>query len=208
MQTSSELGVFATFAVALVVILVVSGARQRGRHEAAQKQALAQAEAHARIAAIESGKFDEVAAAGVVPLPGERFFFAESAQHGQFYQERVTRGSNPALYIPLGHGYRLRAGSFTARSGASENFRWDAIGTLYFSNVRLAFKPNDSPALVSIPYSTVLSYDAHPDGLALNVDKVGVQQFKTPNDCAGVLFQKIIQQRIPGIGALEPSTRL
>ncbi len=132
---------------ALVWLLVYRARRQRAIDaiSAADEQQRRDA-AQVWVKRIKSGApLDEVKAPGIVPLPGERFFFAQQAQHGQFYKERVYSGKNPALYVPLGHGYRARLGSVSGHSAAAQNFRWDSVGTVYLSTLRLAFRVLDAP---------------------------------------------------------------
>jgi hypothetical protein len=130
--------------------------------------------------------------AGIIPLRGENFIFEQQCQHGQTYTQIAHRGSSPALYIPLGHGFRGRIGGYSGTSGKVANFMWDLKGAVYVSNVRIVFKPENDPQIVNLPLSEILSFDVHPDGLALNVDKLGVQQFRTGDKRLGVIFQGMV----------------
>ena len=116
--------------------------------------------------------------------------------HGQTHKTHVYKSSSPALYVPLGHGFRARVGGSAGQSGTQETFMWDAKGVVYVSNLRICFKPYDHVEIVSIPFGSVISYDIFDNGLALSVERLGVQQFQTGDPALGLLFKGIIEQTI------------
>ncbi len=193
-SSSAQWGTVLTLLLVAILVIVVFLAFSRSKREQAVSENRARsAEIAERLAKINRAQFDDVQPIGIVSMAGERFIYAQTAQHGQNYKERVYRGSNPALYIPLGHGFRYRAASSRGRSSMSSQFAWDAFGTVYVSQFRIAFKPQGRPDMVNIPFSEVTSYDVHSDGLALFVEKIGVQQFRTGDLCLGALFEKMIR---------------
>jgi hypothetical protein len=77
-----------------------------------------------RFAAIESGHFAVLKPVGVMPQAGESFIWEQQCQYGQTQTVRTSRGSNPAMYVPLGHGVRMRLGGWQGASKNESNFAW------------------------------------------------------------------------------------
>lgn len=182
--------------VAFVALLIASTRRdtRRRRDSEIRDRFERETATNEMMKRIATGDLKQIDAVGVVPLRGERFDFAQDATHGQMHSARAFQANSPALYIPLGHGLRARVAHTKGRSAVENTFMWDAKGTVFASNLRICFKPSESPELISIPFSTVLSYDLHDDGLALNVDHLGVQQFRTGDPSLGALFKKRISE--------------
>jgi hypothetical protein len=155
---------------------------------------------------INRGALPEIHPVGIVPVAGERFFYQQRAQYGQTYPQRVYAGGNRALYIPLGHGFRARVGGNSGHAQTVTNFMWRSYGTVFVSNVRVAFKGDGSPEIAMAAYDRILGYDTHPDGLAIQVDGVGMMQFRTGDVILGALFQNTIQRRSqpPAADAASP----
>jgi hypothetical protein len=177
-----------------LVLIAVAVVGPRAGYVPTKKQTAADTDRiQAQLAAIGSGQITAFVPVGVMPLPGEEFFWQQRAQYGQTQRQQTSRGSSPALYLPLGHGVRMRVGGYQGSSQTVNNFVWGPMGTVYLSNVRLLFKTDDGNVAYA-PYDTILTYDAFPDGLALNVTKIGVMQFKTGDPCLGAIFLKMARQ--------------
>ncbi len=125
-----------------------------------------------------------------MPIPGEQFYWEQAAQYGQTVKEHAFRGSNPALYIPLGHGVRARVGGFSGTAGATTNFQWLHSGVVFVSNKRIVFKGGGDIAIA--PFHQILSYDPFPDGLSIIVQAIGTMQIKTGDKCLGRVFLKMV----------------
>jgi hypothetical protein len=123
---------------------------------------------------------------------GKTFFYQQGAQYGQTFRQRVYRGGNRALYIPLGHGFRYRFGGNAGAAQNVDNFMWVGYGTVYVSNIRVVFKRNDTVDVAIAPYSETLAYECYPDGPALQVSGVGPMQFRTGDPVLGTLFRQVI----------------
>jgi hypothetical protein len=145
---------------------------------------------------IDSGRLPRITPDGIMPLEGESFFYQQAAQYGQTVAQRIVRGSNPALYVPLGHGFRMRVGGYQGESQQASNFQWGPFGTVMVSSRRIVFKANGSPEVALAPYSQILSYELYPNGLGLQVDRVGMVQFRTGDVVLGRLFKKIVDERL------------
>jgi hypothetical protein len=59
--------------------------------------------------------------------------------------------------------------------------------------MRVLFKAEDG-SVAQAPFDTILTYDAFPDGLGLNVSHIGVMQFKTGDKYLGVAFLKALDE--------------
>lgn len=144
-----------------------------------------------QLARIESGNLPTIDPAGVMPQPGETFFWQQRAQYGQTQKQRVFNASTPALYVPLGHGFRARVGGIHGGSQNVQNFVWNGNGTVYVSNMRIIIKLDDGE-IAQAPYPTILAYDAFENGLGLNVQGIGLMHFKTGDELLGKLFLKVV----------------
>lgn len=155
--------------------------------------------------AIQRGNLPPITPTGIMPLDGETFFYQQSAQYGQTYHQRVARGSNPALYVPLGHGFRMRVGGYQGTSQNVTNFMWGPMGTVYVSNLRIIFKANGTPDVAIATYPRILSYETYPNGLGLQVESIGTMQFRTGDVILGTLFQKIVERRFAASSVVAQS---
>jgi hypothetical protein len=151
--------------------------------------------------AIETWNLPVIRPSGIMPVDGESFVYEQRAQYGQTYIQRITRGGNPALYVPLGHGFRARVGGYQGRSQNVTNFAWGPMGAVLVSNVRIIFKTDGRPDVAMAPYNKIVSYEIYPNGLGLQVDGVGMMQFRTGDVVLGRLFKKIVEQRFAGASA-------
>lgn len=147
------------------------------------------------LVAIEQGNLPAIKPVGIMPQPDETYFYEQAAQYGQTSHQRITRGANPALYVPLGHGFRARVGSYRGASQNVSNFLWGPLGTVFVSNLRIVFKANGLPDVAVAPYNKILSYELYPNGLGLQVEGVGTMQFRTGDVILGKLFQKVVDER-------------
>jgi hypothetical protein len=186
----------------LIVVAVIVGLviLVRSINKDARKASTAEASAQSVVVSqwldrVNRGALPEIHPVGIVPYPGERFFYEQRAQYGQTHTQRVYSGGNRALYIPLGHGFRARVGGNQGSARTVANFMWGAYGKVFVSNIRVAFKGDGSPDIATAPFDRILGYETHPDGLAIQTDHVGMMQFRTGDVILGTLFQKIIQQR-------------
>jgi hypothetical protein len=179
--------------VALVFILRNVAKTNNDRDEAAAQERSANVAQW--LDQINRGALPEIQPDGIVPSPGERFFYEQRAQYGQTFSQRVYAGGNQALYVPLGHGFRARVGGSRGHAQTIANFMWVSYGTVYLSNLRVAFKADGSSEIAAAPYSQTLGYDTHEDGLAVQVERIGQMQFRTGDVILGALFQKIIKER-------------
>jgi hypothetical protein len=177
--------------IALLLVLILPRGSSYIRPERINPEQ--QTKIEEQLASIESGNLTAFIPNGVMPQPGEQFFWEQRAQYGQTQKEQRSRGSSPAVYIPLGHGIRMRAGGYSGSSQTVTNFAWGPMGTVFLSNHRVLFKTDDGN-VAQAPFEAILTYDAYPDGLALNVNKIGVMQFKTGDPCLGALFLKLVRQ--------------
>jgi hypothetical protein len=193
--SASYIGVFLVVAVVVGLILFVRYTNRIRRESKTAEASARSALVSEWLDRINRGDLPEIQPVGIVPVPGERFFFEQRAQYGQTYAQRVYAGGNRALYIPLGHGFRARVGGSQGHAQTVSNFMWGAFGKVFVSNIRVAFKTDGSPEIAIAPYDQILGYESHPDGLALQVERVGMMQFRTGDVILGTLFQRIIQQR-------------
>lgn len=156
---------------------------QQAEHERAIGQKLAE---------IQNGHLTPFIPQGVMPQGGEQFFWEQRCQYGQTNKQTAHRGANPALYVPLGHGLKVRVGGYQGTSQNTTNFAWGPMGTVYLSNQRILFKA-DTNDVANAPFAQIITYDTYPEGLSLNVSGIGVMQFKTGDECLGAAFLKVIQ---------------
>ncbi len=199
--TPPYIGLLIVAAVIVGLVFLVRSLKKDAREAATAATSTQSAIVSQWLDRINRGALPEINPIGIVPVPGERFFFEQRAQYGQTYAQRVYAGGNRALYVPLGHGFRARVGGNRGYSQTVTNFMWGAYGNVFLSNIRVVFKTDGSPNLAIAPYDQILGYETHPDGLALQVERVGMMQFRTGDVILGTLFQKIIQERAKPLGS-------
>lgn len=173
--------------VPLVAALVPRGAHARPAKVTSERER----EIGESLAKIQAGQMTPFLPNGIMPLGGEKFYWQQRAQYGQTVSQRVYHSTNPALYLPLGHGMRMRVGGSRGSSANVSSFQWLSYGTVFLSNVRVVFK-GDNGELAIAPFHQTLSYDAFPDGLGLNVEKIGMMQWRTGDACLGAAFLRVI----------------
>lgn len=145
-----------------------------------------------QLLAIQNDNLTPFVPPGVMPQHNEQFFWEQRAQYGQSQTQRVNRGSTPALYVPLGHGIRARVGGYQGTSQVVTNFTWGPLGTVYVSNMRVLFKSDDGN-VAQAPFQDIVTYDAFPNGLSLNLPKIGIMQFRTGDECLGAVFLRMVK---------------
>jgi len=155
--------------------------------------------------AVETGNLPIIRPAGIMPVDGESFVYEQRGQYGQTYSQRITRGGSPALYVPLGRGFRARVGGYQGRSQNVTNFAWGPMGTVFVSNLRIIFKTDGRPDVAVAPYNKIVAYETYPNGLGLQVDGVGMMQFRTGDVILGLLFKKIVEQRFAAASTAQAS---
>jgi hypothetical protein len=155
--------------------------------------------------AVETGNLPIIRPAGIMPVDGESFVYEQRGQYGQTYSQRITRGGSPALYVPLGRGFRARVGGYQGRSQNVTNFAWGPMGTVFVSNLRIIFKTDGRPDVAVAPYNKIVAYETYPNGLGLQVDGVGMMQFRTGDVILGLLFKKIVEQRFAAASTAQGS---
>ena len=165
---------------AVIAVLIVRKGEATTKRQTPEQQR----ETGQRLFAIQNGTLKPFVPNGVMPQDGEQFYWEQRALYGQTQSQRMSRGSNPALYIPLGHGFKMRLGGYQGSSKQISNFAWGPKGTVYVSNRRILFKADDGE-VAQAPFHEVITYDAFADGLGLNVSKIGIMQFKTGDECLG-----------------------
>ncbi len=180
-----------------IVPLIVLAFMPRGNYAAPAKIAKAQQTKHEsaiaqKLADIQSGHLTPFIPQGVMPRNGEQFFWEQRCQYGQTQKRATHRGQNPALYVPLGHGLKVRVGGYQGASQNVTDFAWGPMGTVYVSNQRILFKA-DTNDIANAPFSEINTYDTHPEGLSVNVSGIGVMQFKSGDECLGAVFLKMVQ---------------
>ena len=153
------------------------------------------------LAGFDQGDLPPIKPVGVIPVDGESFFYERAAQYGQTYQQRVSSGASPALYVPLGLGFRGRVGGYRGASQNVNTFTWGPMGIVYLSNLRIVFKVTGSPDIAVAAYNKVLSFEAYRDGLGLQVEGVGTMRFQTDDATLGALFQRMVDRRSRGASA-------
>lgn len=149
-------------------------------------------QANSKLADIVAGRLAPFIPNGVMPLEAEQFYWEQRSQYGQTVAQRAYKGTNPALYIPLGHGLRMRVGGYSGGSQNISNFQWLSAGTVYISNRRVVFKADNGEVAIA-PFSEIITYDAFPDGLSVNVNKIGMMQWRTGDDCLGAVFLRMVK---------------
>jgi hypothetical protein len=145
--------------------------------------------------AIEEGNLPVVHPDGIMTDRGEEFIYQEAARYGQTYAQRVSQGGSPALYIPLGHGFRARVAGYSGTSQTVQNFAWGPQGMVAVSNLRIVFKANGTADAATAGYEKILSYECYPTGLEINVTGIGMMQFQTGNPILGAVFKKMVTDR-------------
>lgn len=182
---------FAILIVTAIVLYIVRNGRAV-KVASSEKVLLAQTRLQEELINIQSGNFKSFIPIGVMVEPDEKFFWQQSAQYGQTQKGHQTRGASPALYIPLGHGVRMRAGGWQGSSNAVSHFVWGPFGQVFVSNLRVLFKSIDGNAIAQAPFHEIITYDAFPDGLALHTKGVGAMQFKTGDSRLGAMFLQMV----------------
>ena len=155
--------------------------------------------------AIEEGNLPVIYPDGIMSDHGEQFIYQEAARYGQTYTQRVTQGGSPALYVPLGHGFRARLGGYSGSSRTVQHIAWGPEGVVAVSAFRIVFKANGSADSAMAAYDKIVSYECYPTGLEINVTGIGMMQFQTGNPVLGALFKKMATDRAIGASMLAKS---
>lgn len=188
-----SLGAFLLLFGALIAVAVFAIQKfTRSRDEREQRAQGSVEELARRRATIQSGNLPQIFPEGIMPVSGEKFFYEQAAQWGQTQSQHQTKGSSPAVYIPLGHGVRARIGGYQSNTQPIANFQWGPHGTISVSNLRLAFKAHGRTELGQVPFEKINAYDLFPDGLGLSVVGLGTVQIRTGDECLGLLFKQIV----------------
>lgn len=192
------------FWAAVIALIIWAVVRVINRGQARKDQQVKdQQGAQERRAAIERGGLPQIYPTGIIAAPGEKFIYEQKARWGQTQTHRQSAGASPAIYLPLGHGVRARVGGYKGTSQTITDFQWGSLGTIYVSNMRLAFKADDRTELGNVPYEKINAYDLHPDGLSLSVPDIGTVQLRTGDDCLGLLFKQIVTTRQVDAGGTD-----
>jgi hypothetical protein len=190
---SPYIGVFVLVALAVLILIMRNACKGRNerRDNAAAEQS---ADVSQRLDRINRGALPEIQPIGIVPVLGERFFYEQRAQYGQTYSQRVTPAEIKLSMYPSGTAsepasagnaatpkpFQTSCGGATARS-MYQTFTWRSKLTAHPKSRRR--------------HRTAFWVTTYPDGLAIQVDGVGMMQFRTGDVVLGTLFQKIIQRR-------------
>lgn len=143
-----------------------------------------------RLDAIRSGDLTPFKPSGIMMTAGEVFFYEQAAQHGQTVVDSKVVGKSSSVGIPIG-GIYMNFGGSQGSVKHTERLAWGPQGAIYASNRRLVFTAG-AQGLVSIPYDSILNFEAAERGLAITARDLGTHHFFTGDSGLGILLQRIV----------------
>ena len=148
------------------------------------------AELQRRLEAIESGNLPTFKPQGIMLRPGETFFYEQAAQQGQKVVDSKVVGRSAGVGVPIG-GVLFSFGGSSGEMQHTERLQWGPQGRVLASNQRLIFTAG-ADGMLSIPYSSILNFEAAEKGCAITTSDAGSHRFYTGDQCFGVLLQRIV----------------
>lgn len=136
---------------------------------------------------IRNGELAFFRPTGILPMPGEKFFWSQRCRYGQTSTQMRTSRGYSSVYVPVAGGFGINVGGGRGSSRIDKSFTWGPYGTVYLSDQRILVV-GDNGQTAYTEHTYIIKYEALEDQLVLHVANIGMMRFKTGDARLGAVF--------------------